>query len=120
MTRQTRTQQIVAALGDNVTASENAARLPSMLQRNGLLQTVAFARSRKDGWNGLIDDLQRGMEPFASVELEPGELANLPASNYLRHQLLAIEVAGWIDRLVRAKARADARAKARAADGNTP
>lgn len=105
--RKTRTQQIVAALtaDKGVTASENAARLPSMLQRNGLLQTVAFARSRKDGWDKLIDDLQRGMRPFSSAELEPSKLAKLPAGDYLRHQLLAIEVAGWIDRLARANSR---------------
>lgn len=114
----TRTQTIVAALSTSLKTrtipSERAARLPSMLHRNGLLQTLAFADSRKeDDWRSLASVLRAGLRPFTDtdlgVDLETGEstglqsLAGLPTARYLRLQGLAIEVAGWIYRLTKAR-----------------
>ncbi|NUO10019.1 MAG: type III-B CRISPR module-associated protein Cmr5 [Candidatus Brocadia sp.] len=75
--------------------------LPSMIKQNGLGQTIAFLKAKKD-----YDDI---VCIFSKLLLSPGDTAglmskilNAPLSEYLFMQREAIEYAGWMKNFAQA------------------
>ena len=98
---------------DHLKKSARLPGLPTMVQRNGLLQTLAFLDTKaKDGQGTTADGHLVALLRAVLVEVGPSGLAGdlssaglakLDARRYLLLQELAIDVAAWTYRLVEAQ-----------------
>jgi len=82
-----------------------ARRFPSLVQTSGLLQAVAFARSKNteyaDGFKTVFAVLDPKVKDKSRDEFEK-YLSELSAVDYMRLSRLALEAATWIKRYVAA------------------
>lgn len=117
-----RDQQVVARFADVVPKDgkklkevrARARSLPTMLRRHGPIPVLLFLQSKK-GEKGkavepkLADWLLEGMSAvLPEVKKEPNqyarELAGMPLPRYLLHWQTSVEAAGWLKRLIEARA----------------
>lgn len=88
-----------------------ARSLPTMLRRHGPVQVLLFLAAKDDAdrklgtWllDGIATVLPEAGEHKDKLDGYAGFLATVPLERYLLHWQTAVEVAGWLKRLVEAR-----------------
>jgi len=82
-------------------------KAPALIRQAGLVQAVAFLRTRSDEGKGLVDEIARGFDPkWSGSELQTkAQGADLPT--YIRMTREAIQIAGWFRRFAQAELKED-------------
>lgn len=77
-------------------------KAPSLLRQAGLVQALAFLRTRSDEGKRYVEDLARALDAQSGTALQTrAHSAALP--DYMRLTRDALEVAGWLRRFAQAE-----------------
>ncbi len=86
----------------DVDAERKYERLPDLLRRSGLLQTVLFLERKDEADRRLLQALSRCTEGLLGETLRAEKLAKLPVEQYWMVERLALQAAVLLSRLLKA------------------